>query len=416
MDLFDLENEKRILDSGVRNVFTPYQPIMTKELFYGRTSEVSAIIKQINTPGQHSILFGDRGVGKSSLANIAAEFLKPLKGNKLIKKRCDSGDTFLTIVEKLLEEAGVDLQVSSIQKQKAEGGKAGVKIPVFDAGIESKTTDTVSLKGFGERARSPSWVTEKIKDINALFLLDEIDVINEEEKWKVAELVKQLSDEGASLKFIIVGIAETASQLTNGHKSVQRCLKETPLLKLDDEEISKIIEDGSKKVELKFSKAAVKKIANVSSGYAHFAHLLALKAAEKAICEQRKDISLGHINNATNDACGDAEGVLRTTYNNATRSSHTDEFKKILIAAASIVDSEFNSAELRSVYAKLWGVEVNQGWLNNYLQNIVSEGSDTILRRLAKGVYKFNDPRMPSYIKLANLTMIPEVEQENAAD
>ena len=61
-------------------------------------------------------------------------------------------------------------------------------------------------------------------------------------------------------------------------------------------------------------------------------------------------------------------------------------------------------------------MEVNQGWLNNYLQNIVSEGSNTILRRLAKGVYKFNDPRMPSYIKLANLTMIPDAGKENAAD
>lgn len=416
MDLFDLENEKRILDSGVRQVFTPYQPIMTKDLFYGRSSEVSSIIQQINTPGQHSILFGDRGVGKSSLANIASELLKPLKGDKLIKKRCDSGDTFLTIVEKLLDEAGVDLQVSSIQKQKAEGGKAGVKIPVFDAGIESKTTDTVSLKGHSERAGSPSWVTEKIKDINALFLLDEIDVINEEEKWKVAELVKQLSDEGSSLKFLIVGIAETASELTNGHKSVQRCLKETPLLKLHDDEISKIVEDGASKVGLQFSRSAIRKIVNVSAGYAHFAHLLALKASEKAVAEQRIEVSLGHIKNATDDACGDAEGVLRTTYNNATRSSHTDEFKKILIAAASISDSEFNSTALRSAYAKIWSVEINQGWLNNYLQNIVSEGSDTIMRRLAKGVYKFNDPRMPSYIKLANLAMIPDVEQENAAD
>lgn len=410
MNPFDIQKEQMIIKSGVRQVFTPYQPIMSNGLFHGRSGEITSIIQQINTPGQHSILFGDRGVGKSSLANVVAETLKPLKNDNLIKKRCDSDDTFITIVEKLLNEVGIDLQVSCSQQQKAEGGKAGVKIPVFEAGVNSTSTDTVNLKGVADRANSPSWVAEKVKNINALFLLDEIDVIAKEEKWKVAELVKQLSDEGSPLKFLIVGIAETASELTHGHKSVQRCLKETPLPKLSDPEVSGIIEQGSSRVGVSFKPSAIKKIVNVSAGYAHFAHLLALKACEKAIGEGRKEIALWHIQEATDDACGDAEGVLRTAYNEATRSSNTEEFRKILIAASSITDVEFKSASLRSAYKDLWDVEINQGWLNNYLQKIVSDGSHTILRRLAKGVYKFNDPRMPSYIRLANLNILPDVE------
>lgn len=416
MDFFEIEKEKRILDSGVREVFTPYQPILSRELFYGRSTEVSSIIKQLNTPGQHSILFGDRGVGKSSIANITAETLKPLRGDRLTKKRCDSDDSFMSIVEKLLNEVGFDLQISSSQQQKAQGGKAGVKVSGFQAGVGSKSTDTVSLKGVEERANSPSWVAEQIKDLKALFLLDEIDVIDKNEKWKVSELVKQLSDEGSPLKFLIVGIAETASELTNAHKSVQRCLKETPVPKLSDKEIHEIVESGSERLGIRFSPSAIKKIVSVSAGYAHFTHLLALKAAEQAIGDDRSEISLGHIQLATDDACGDAEGVLRTSYNDSVRSSNTEEFKNILIAASSITDVEFDSTRLRDAYAKVWGREINQGWLNNYLQKIVSDGSGTILRRLAKGVYRFNDPRMPSYIRLANLSSLPEVEQEDVAD
>jgi putative ribosome biogenesis GTPase RsgA len=48
-------------------VFTPHTPVNLVELFLGRTEEVQSIVAQINTPGQHSLLFGDRGVGKSSL-------------------------------------------------------------------------------------------------------------------------------------------------------------------------------------------------------------------------------------------------------------------------------------------------------------------------------------------------------------
>lgn len=412
MDLFNIEREKKILSSGVRDVFTPYKPIMTMDLFFGRHKEVSSIIQQLNTPGQHSVLFGDRGVGKSSLANIAAEALKSLKNDKLIKKRCDSSDNFLTIVEKLLNEVGIDLQISSSQEQLGEGGAAGVKLGFFNAGIDSKNTDTVNLKGFDERAISPSWVAEKISNLDALFLLDEIDVIDKEEKWKIAELVKQLSDNGSPLKFLIVGIAETSNELINGHKSVQRCLKETPLKKLSDIEVQEIIQNGSKKVGLTFAPSAIKKVVNVSAGYAHFTHLLCLKAAEQAISDGRKDISLGHIRNATDDACGDAEGVLRTTYNEVVRSSHTEEFKKILIAASFIQDDEFSASTLREAYFLLWKNKITQGWLNNYLQKIVSDTSTSILRRLAKGVYKFNDPRMPSFIRLANLSLLPEDEEQ----
>lgn len=407
-----IERERKIIRSYVRDIFTPYQPIMHKALFFGRSKEVEAIIQQLNTPGQHSVLFGDRGVGKSSLANIAADFLKPLKNNKLITKRCASDDNFVTIVEKLLLEAGIDLRISSSQKQKAQGGKVGLSLNPLSSGVDSKTTDTVNLKGLEERATSPSWVADQINGLDALFLLDEIDVINEEEKWKVAELVKQLSDVGSPLKFLIVGIAETASELTHGHASVQRCLKETPLRKLSNDEITEIVESGSKKVNLEFSPSAIRKIVNVSTGYAHFAHLLALKASEQAISEDRSKINLRHILDATDDACGDAEGVLRTTYNKAIRSANTEEFKKILIAASSIAEEEFKALRLREAYADLWGSKINQGWLNNYLQRIVSETNDTILRRLAQGVYKFNDPRMPSFIRLANMNLIPRTEQD----
>ena len=66
--------------------------------------------------------------------------------------------------------------------------------------------------------------------------------------------------------------------------------------------------------------------------------------------------------------------------------------------------------ELRRSYKKLWSNDVTQGWLNNYLQKIVSDDDSNVLKRLAKGVYKFSDPRMPGYIKLVNLALISDKE------
>lgn len=410
MDLFELEKEKKVMKSGVRDVFTPYQPIQEKELFFGRSLQINSIIKQINTPGQHSILFGDRGVGKSSLANIAAKLLKTLTDDRLIVKRCDSEDSFATIVEPLLLEVGIDLQVASSQSQQVEGVDAGVKAFGLSAKAAKKDTQVTTLDGLRARASSPSWVAEQLSGLKALFLLDEIDVIDTSEKYKVAQLVKLLSDSGTNLKFLIVGIAETASQLTSGHESVQRCLKETQLKKMSDEEIENVINSGANKLGLNFSPSAIKKIVNISAGYAHFAHLLALKAAEAAIGEDRNDIQLGHINDSINDATGDAEGLLLTSYSEAIRSANTDEFKKVLVAAASIKQEEITAAELLSKYKALWNEDVEKNWLNRYIGKVVSNDSNNIMRRLGKGVYKFNDPRMPSFIRLSNFKLLSKLD------
>lgn len=99
IDIFGLDRERKIELSGARKVFTPHQPIRSGTLFWGRQKEVQKIIEHLNTPGQHAVLYGDRGVGKSSLANIATEVLlsKIIEG-KVYPKRCDSQDTFGSIV------------------------------------------------------------------------------------------------------------------------------------------------------------------------------------------------------------------------------------------------------------------------------------------------------------------------------
>ena len=54
----------------VGRVFTPSSPISALELFSGRQEEIRRISDAINSVGKHAILYGDRGVGKTSLATI----------------------------------------------------------------------------------------------------------------------------------------------------------------------------------------------------------------------------------------------------------------------------------------------------------------------------------------------------------
>lgn len=51
-------------------LFTPSTPISVADLFAGRSSQIYRIIDAIGERGRHVILYGERGVGKTSLAQI----------------------------------------------------------------------------------------------------------------------------------------------------------------------------------------------------------------------------------------------------------------------------------------------------------------------------------------------------------
>ena len=399
-----IEREREIIRAGVRSIYTPYRPINSLELFSGRKEEVIRLIEHMNTPGQHILLYGDRGVGKTSLANILAIVLKQVADGILIEKRCDSTDTFASIVAKPLTGVGVDVNLSATQRQKTVSGEleAGIQLIKGKANTEKSTIDT--FNGIGEQANSPAWVAEKLKDTSALFIIDEVDaLVANSDRRKIAELIKHLSDAGSPFKIMIVGISETAEKLTGGHPSVHRCLKETKLNRMSEEELAEIVTNGSEKLDLDFEEQAIRAIENLSAGYPHFTHLLALKCAEDAIAQDRSRISLRDLNHALNAAVQDAEGTLKLLYDTAVRSYQAADMYRLIVRAAAYCatpTSEFTSRELREKIKLFSGETVSQQVLNNYFKKLVSDGEDKILQRLAVGVYRFSDPRMPSFVRI----------------
>lgn len=77
----------------------------------------------------------------------------------------------------------------------------------------------------------------------------------------------------------------------------------------------------------------------------------------------------------------------------------------IIAAAASFATDEFTSSELRTAIQARTGEPISQYSLNNYFQRLMSEEKATILQRTAKGVYRFSDPRMRSYVRIVNHMM-----------
>ena len=301
---FGINREVKIVKSGVRKVFTPHSPVDNITHFFGREDEASRFVSVINTEGQHVLVYGDRGVGKTSLAVTTCRVLLQgiMGGGKYIEKRCDSSDTFETIVKKVLRGLEVECQAKEVTHTKNEGGKASLKIPVLGAEIDTHTQNMTKI-AHDFNISSPSWVAEQLQEKSGIFLIDEVDAVSsKEDRKKLAELVKLLSDNKSTLKIVMVGIASTGSDLTAGHPSVQRCLKEVELKRMIDDDIKKIIVNGFKKLGQIPTEEVVERITDISAGLPHFTQLICLKCAESCVISGNKHITSEVLNQALEDA------------------------------------------------------------------------------------------------------------------
>ncbi len=400
-DRFGLRREAAILDSGVREVFTPHTPVREIDMLFGRDEQVASLIEDVNTRGQHSLLFGERGVGKSSLANGLPLALEIFTEKVVFFKRCDSLDCFETLLQEPLQHVGIELNLveSTLSTERAKSGQLRGGPLSLGGRKGEKASDTYQRP----EEVSPGHAARELAELDAVLIIDEADAIRvDADRLKLAEFMKLLSDHGSLFTVVVVGIAETAVDLTAGHPSVGRCLSETELDRLSGEELADIVKAGAQKCGLSFSSEVVEKIVDCSAGYPHFTHLLALKCAEMAVAADRSAIDVPDLVAALAVATKDAEGSLRTSYQSAIRAQETDMYRIVLQAASAFGTVEFRATQLRSQIESITGETITQNTLNNYFQRLIDDTGSRVLRRVGKGVYRFSDPRMPSYVRIAN--------------
>ena len=80
----------------INSAFTPSAPINSTDLFAGRIKQLHKIQAAIFQRGQHAIVFGERGVGKTSLASIIYDILvlAGKAGFQTSKINCSAGMSF----------------------------------------------------------------------------------------------------------------------------------------------------------------------------------------------------------------------------------------------------------------------------------------------------------------------------------
>jgi len=383
------KEEKLIL---IKQVFSPASPIKQKDFFFGRINQLNKIADAINEEGQHAILYGDRGVGKTSLANIMATIYTNLHP---IKITCGRLDTF-----KILWQNALD----NIQFSKTT------------TGIGFNPQQTKEIVQIGNQTRNiaelrPNHIVQILNSLPAsrlLFIFDEFDSISTKKaRATFADLIKSLSDNNINSTIVLVGIADSIESLIGNHQSLERCLKQVKMPKMKDEECEEIITSGIQRLGLTIDKKVAEQIVEFSSGFPHYVHLLCKFGAKEIIENEKTNFSPAYLNIAIRQGIENTSEQLRISYRKAILTSNSSsKWRDLLFACAVVKIDEFNAftiSEVVKIYNDTTGKDVKNGSITYNLNQLVTENRGEVLTKLGKGMstrYMFNNPMMRAFVKL----------------
>ncbi len=395
--MLESREEQTKMAARVAEVFSPSAPIDQARLFAGRIPQVNEVINVVSQRGQHAILYGERGVGKTSLANVLSEFLPDIglggRPNSVIVN-CDETTSFSSLWHQIARE------ISLINRTR-------------QMGFNPKTTDTqVSLDSFLPKDVTPAEVRHLFQSISSptIIIIDEMDRIKDQRTTTLlADTAKTLSDHSVNTTLILVGVADSVDDLIAEHRSIERALVQIYMQRMSNDELFEIVDKGLGEVEMTIESEARRQITELSQGLPHFTHLLSLHATQRAIYSGRTNVTKKDVTEAIKQAVAKAQQSIIGAYHAATSSPRDTLFPQVLLACALAKKDQlgyFSAADVRAPMTNIMGKSYDIPAYSRHLNIFCEEERGPILQKTGQRKrfkYRFINPMIEPFAVMSGL-------------
>lgn len=370
----------------INQAFTPGAPINSRDLFSGRKRQVDRVISTIFQRGQHVVLFGERGVGKTSLANTLFDFLV-LTGKynyQRARLNCADGMDFESIWRSIFKQLTAVIDDETITLDRA-----------METGANSETIRE----------------TFQAMDGPSIVIIDELDRIADPyTQTTLADTIKTLSDNSVDTTLIMVGVADSIDQLIAEHRSIERAIVQVPLQRMSKEELLEIVDKGLSQCEgLTIDPAARERITDYSQGLPSYTHLLTREAALQVVRSNRTHICMPDLDYAIKESVDSQLQTNLNAYNTAVTSPRGKNFKPVLLACALAKKDEhgfFYATNVTQPLRMITATNYNIPAFARHLKDFCDSSRGPILERRGKPNkirYRFVKPLMEPYVMLRGL-------------
>lgn len=369
-------------DYEALQLFTPGAPIDEDALFAGRAKQIDQLIETVLQKGRHAIIYGERGVGKTSLARtFRSRLLSPVKELQAVQINCDPADDFSSLWKKVF----TDLSYENGESVEAARQISPDRVRRVLASFDLNTTPII--------------------------ILDEFDKLtNAEARGLVANTIKSLSDYSVPATLILVGVANSIDALLAEHQSISRALEQVPMPRMKARELEEIVSTRLARLGMKMSKPAMAQVVGLSSGLPHYAHLLGLYAVRSALAAKILTVDEEHVDTAEKVCLEKVDGSLVSQYHRASQSHRSGNiYKEVLLACALAEPDErgyFPAKAVEFPLSTIMKKKYTTEMFGQHLKKLNTDERGEILeldgtpRRFR---YRFQEPLMQPYVILRGL-------------
>jgi exopolysaccharide biosynthesis WecB/TagA/CpsF family protein len=255
--------------------FSANRPVIARDDLFGRQHDLDRLLNWVLDQSGSALIYGPRGYGKTSLVRVFGE-IADSRRHVVLYASCSRDIGFDELMRAYLGELP----------------KAGTH--------EDIGTTPLSVQQVAARF-------EAITDASVVVIIDEFDRIERADtRQSIIELVKDVSDLTASVRFVIVGVATDASAILGYHPSVHRCITCVPLARLDAAAITDMLTRKSLADGLVIDAGEIDTIVRLTAGSAYHAQLAGQKIVANARRANTRIVSADDVDSVIVEIISDA--------------------------------------------------------------------------------------------------------------
>jgi len=382
--------------------FTPGQPVPV-EFFVGRTQEINQLREMVGATAtgrlQVAFLSGERGIGKSSLANFVKQLVEQehqvVGVQTFLGGVSDLPEMVRRIFDNLLKES---IDKAWHEKIISFFGNHVRKVGLFGVSLELEAPEKDLEHAVNNFAPALSKLTEQLKQAEKKGLLIILDDINGlANSLDFANWVKSLVDTIATsekplpLCLLFVGMEERRQSLIELQPSLARVFNLIEIQSWSKEETRKFYQDAFSRVDISIEEKALEDIVYFAGGLPVLAHEIgdAVFAADE---DRKIDYS-----DATNGIFNAAEIVGRKHLEPVVfQAIRSERYRSILRKLAS--ETAMFTFQRSEIMKGLGKQESNV--LDNFLDRMIKLNVIKRLPEKGRGYYEFNNSLHYLYFRM----------------
>ncbi len=318
----------------LRSAYTPSQPITDRRMFAGRSEVLTTLIRAIEDQRLHTVLYGERGIGKTSLLHVLTQAAREAR-YLVVYVSCGAGssfdDMFRTVASNIPLLFHADYGPTNPESEKG-----------------ATLADLLPPEPLSARAASD--MLAKLTGTRVLVVLDEFDRCESAAfRRSIAELLKNLSDRSVRVQLVIAGVAANLAELVEHIPSIQRNVFALQVPIMMASEVRHLVKNGADSCGLTFDEPATKFIVNVANGLPYLASLLSHHAGLIAVDDGRMAVTTDDVSAAIAEALSELRGRISKRSQIQIASSVNARSQKmlgVLAGAAQSAGGQFNMDDI----------------------------------------------------------------------